>query len=152
MPWPTFHDKCSTLWWASLELICVIHQTKNSILKSQSPLTKRFLILWANSVLIGVSLETLRSRFGHFTANDKLRFAVNGFKLPDMPIFGTSDSRVVASYSSRLPCLFTIHPLTSILAEKKCLQNYLFWNGIRSSISKRVLKSRISSQSGIVMF
>ena len=27
-------------------------------------------------------LETLRSRFGHVTANDKLRFAVNGFKLP----------------------------------------------------------------------
>ena len=27
-------------------------------------------------------LETLRSRSGHFTANDKLRFAVNGFTLP----------------------------------------------------------------------
>ena len=34
---------------------------------------------------ICTSLETLRSRFGHFTANDKLRFgvnAVNGFTLP----------------------------------------------------------------------
>ena len=30
-------------------------------------------------------LETLRSRFDHFTANDKLRFAVNGFTLPVFP-------------------------------------------------------------------
>ena len=29
--------------------------------------------------------DTLRSRFGHFTANDKLRFAVNGFTLPVCP-------------------------------------------------------------------
>ena len=28
-------------------------------------------------------VETLRSRFGHFTENDKLRFAINGFTLPD---------------------------------------------------------------------
>ena len=30
-------------------------------------------------------IESLRSRFGHFTANDKLRFAVNGFTLPVCP-------------------------------------------------------------------
>ena len=29
--------------------------------------------------------DTLRSRFGHFTANNKLRFAVNGFTLPVCP-------------------------------------------------------------------
>ena len=29
-----------------------------------------------------LTIETLRSRFGHFTANDKRRFAVNGFTLP----------------------------------------------------------------------
>ena len=30
-------------------------------------------------------LKTLRSRFGHFTANGELRFAGNGFKLPVCP-------------------------------------------------------------------
>ena len=30
-------------------------------------------------------IETLRSRLGHFTANDKLRFAVNSFTLRDCP-------------------------------------------------------------------
>ena len=33
-------------------------------------------------------LETLRSRFSHFTANDKLRFAVNGFTLLVCPYLG----------------------------------------------------------------
>ena len=33
-------------------------------------------------------IESLRSRFGHFTANDKLRFAVNGFTLPVCPYLG----------------------------------------------------------------
>ena len=32
--------------------------------------------------------ETLRSRFGHFTEKDKLRFAVNGFTLPVYPYLG----------------------------------------------------------------
>ena len=35
-----------------------------------------------------VMIETLRSRFGHFTANDKLRFAVNGFTLSVCPHLG----------------------------------------------------------------
>ena len=33
-------------------------------------------------------LETLRSRSGHFAANSKLRFAVNGFTLPVLPYLG----------------------------------------------------------------
>ena len=32
--------------------------------------------------------DTLRSSFGHFTANDKLRFAVYGFTLPVCPYLG----------------------------------------------------------------
>ena len=32
------------------------------------------------------TMETLRSRFGHFTGNDKLRFADNGFTLPVCPL------------------------------------------------------------------
>ena len=41
-------------------------------------------------LLIGsfVMIETLRSRFGHITANDKLRSAVNGFTLPVCPHLG----------------------------------------------------------------
>lgn len=41
-------------------------------------------------LLIGsfVMIETLRSRFDHFTANHKLRFAVNGFMLPVCPHLG----------------------------------------------------------------
>ena len=34
------------------------------------------------------TIETLRSRFGHFTGNDKLRFAVNGFTLLVCPYLG----------------------------------------------------------------
>ena len=34
------------------------------------------------------TIQTLRSRFGHFTGNDKLRFAVNGFTLPVCPYLG----------------------------------------------------------------
>ena len=33
-------------------------------------------------------IETLRSRLGHFTANNKLRFAVNSFTLPVCPYLG----------------------------------------------------------------
>ena len=33
-------------------------------------------------------LETLRSSFGHFTANDNLEFAFNGFMLPVCPYLG----------------------------------------------------------------
>ena len=35
-----------------------------------------------------VMIQTLRSRFGHFTANEKLQFAVNGFTLPVCPHLG----------------------------------------------------------------
>ena len=67
----------------------LIYRVKNSILKFLSPLTERFLFSWANSLLIGVRLETLRSRFSHFTANNKLRFVVNGlFHVTRLPIFG----------------------------------------------------------------
>ena len=52
------------------------------------------------------TLETLGSRFGHFIANDKLRFAVNGFTLPVCPYLGCAG--------------VFIHSLTSILAEKMC--------------------------------
>ena len=41
-------------------------------------------------LLIGslVMIQTLRSRFSHFTANDKLQFAVNGFTLTVCPHLG----------------------------------------------------------------
>ena len=35
--------------------------------------------------IISKEFSTVRSRFGHFTTNDKLRFGVNGFTLPVWP-------------------------------------------------------------------
>ena len=48
--------------------------------------------------------SSLRSRFGHFTANDKQRFAVNGFTF-DLSSH-ISDLKF-AGGSSRLPCQFS---------------------------------------------
>ena len=45
------------------------------------------------TAVTAVSLGTLRSRFVHFTANDKLRFAVNGFTLPVCPYLGLKTRR-----------------------------------------------------------
>ena len=54
---------------------------------------------------------TLRLRFSHFTANDKLRFAVNGFTLLVCPylgleICGWSTSILGEKLSSKLPSFF----------------------------------------------
>ena len=44
--------------------------------------------MYDESVGKWTTLETLRSMFRHFTANDKLRFAVNGFTFPVYPDWG----------------------------------------------------------------
>ena len=46
------------------------------------------LSFFANVDALLAITDTLRSRFGHFTANDKLRCAVNGFTLPVCPYLG----------------------------------------------------------------
>ena len=48
--------------------------------------------------------SSLRSRFGHFTASDKQRFAVNGFTFDLSAHFWDLK---FAGGSSRLPCLFS---------------------------------------------
>ena len=74
-------------------------------------ITRLLLVGASLELLIGsfVMIETLTSRFGHFTANDKLRFAVNDFMLPVCPHLGL---KIRGCGSSRLPCLFSfIHSL-----------------------------------------
>ena len=79
-------------------------------------------------------LETLRSRSGHFTANSKLQFTVNGFTLPVCPYLGV-----------RLPCLFSfLHFYFSWESVSKI--TFFFSNRIPRSTSKRVLRSLLSSQ------
>ena len=55
-----------------------------------------------------------RSRFGYFTANDKLRFAVNGFTLPIFPYLGLE----IRGGKLAAAMFAYIHPLSPILAEK----------------------------------
>ena len=59
-------------------------------------------------------LETLSSRFGHFSVNDKLRFAVNGFMLPVCPYLELK----FRGWLLAADMFVFIHPLTSVLAEK----------------------------------
>ena len=60
-------------------------QCPSRFLSGELVLVIEILIGRENDTLTCYILETLRSRFGHFTANDKLRFAVNGFMLPVCP-------------------------------------------------------------------
>ena len=55
----------------------------------------------------------VKMRFGHFTANDKLPFAVNSFTLPVCPYLGL---KIRGWYFAAAMFVF-ICPLTSILAE-----------------------------------
>ena len=63
-------------------------QCPSRFLSGELVLVIEILIGRENATLPCYILETLRSRFGHFTANDKLRFAVNGFTLPVCPYLG----------------------------------------------------------------
>ena len=65
-----------------------------------------------------------------------------GPRYPSAHIWGLR----LAVGSSRLLFFVFFHPLTSILAEKLSSKLRFFKNTIRLSISKRVLKSRLSSQ------
>ena len=57
-----------------------------------------------------LKIETLRSRFAHFPANDKLRFAVNGFTLPVCPYLRLK----IRGWLLAAAMFVVIHPLTSI--------------------------------------
>ena len=59
-------------------------------------------------------IKTLRSRFGHFTANDIRRFAVNGFTLPVCQYLGLK----IRGWWLAAAIFVFVHPLTFILAEK----------------------------------
>ena len=80
-------------------------------------------------------------QIGRFTANDKLRFVVNVFTLPVCPCLGLK----IRGWQFAAVMFVFLHLLISILAEKLSLITF-FWKRIRWSISKTVLKSRISSQ------
>ena len=60
-------------------------QCPSRFLSGELVLVMEILIGRENDTPTYYILETLRSRFGHFTANGKLRFAVNGFMLPVCP-------------------------------------------------------------------
>jgi len=66
------------------------------------------------AVKSGFMLDTLRSNFGHFTANEKLRFAVNRFTLPFYPYLGLN----IQGWQLAAAKFVFIHPLTAIFAEK----------------------------------
>ena len=57
---------------------------------------------------------TIRSRFGRFTGNDKLRIVVNVFTLPVCPYLGLK----IRGWQLAASWFVFIHLLTSILAEK----------------------------------
>ena len=59
---------------------------------------------------------TIRLRFGHFTANDKLRFVLNVFTLPVCPYLGLKIRR----WQLAAAMFVFIHLLN-------CLQNYVFF-------------------------
>ena len=63
-------------------------QCPSRFLSGELVLVMKILIGRENDTPTRYILETLRSRFGHVTANDKLRFAVNGFTLPVCPYLG----------------------------------------------------------------
>ena len=60
-------------------------QCPSRFLSGELVLVMKILIGRENDTPNRYILETLRSRFGHFTANGKLWFAGNGFKLPVCP-------------------------------------------------------------------
>ena len=82
-------------------------------------------------------LETLRSRFGHFIANDKLRFAV---------MVSCYLSALIWNLSFARGCHVCFHLSTYFYFSWEIVFKItFFWNRIRQSLSNRVLKSRISS-------
>ena len=77
-------------------------------------------------------LETLRSRSGQFTANEKLRFAVNGSRYPCAYIWDLT----FAGSCLRLPCLFSFIHLVLYCQLTNCLQSQVFLKQI-SIINKQ---------------
>ena len=71
------------------------------------------------------SLETLRSRFGHVTANDKLRLGVNGFTLPFYPYLGLTPI-LAEKLSSKLRFLKQI----SIINKQKSSKRLYFFSNV----------------------
>ena len=87
-------------------------------------------------------VEIFRSRFGHFTENDKPRFAITVSPYPSVHIW---DFRFEAAM------FVFIHPLTSSLAWKLS-SKLLFWKWIRSSIKKSSKQSFFFSNAGLWCF
>ena len=89
--------------WVTNELSASIYSVKIGHIWRVPVLLKWFLLRSTNKLLV---LETLRSRFGHFTANVKLRFAVNGFTLPVCPYFGLTAVTINTRLRRVFSCLF----------------------------------------------
>ena len=92
-----------TICWVTNELSASIYSVKIGHIWRVPVLLKWFLLRSTNKLLV---LETLRSRFGHFTANVKLRFAVNGFTLPVCPYFGLTAVTINTRLRRVFSCLF----------------------------------------------
>ena len=70
---------------ACVKQICLLGCNTVRKVSNRKPLSGETFFFLEKRLL---SIETLRSRFGHFAANNKLQVAVNGFMLPVCPCLG----------------------------------------------------------------